>query len=406
MGSDTGTDQAREAISDGVPDRALAIGPSQGLQYLADPRELIPGNRVALLRNGLETFPAWLAAIDAARDRVSLEMYIFADDGIGRRFSEALIAAAARGVTVRLLYDFVGCRDTSAQFFQNLRAHGVHTIAYHKYRFWRPRFWGLIRRNHRKSLICDGQLAFTGGVNIADEWVSVDEGGGDWHDAVVRVEGPAVAALEAVFLRTWNRRARKRVRLDPARLKHPPPLGDTRLAVISNSEMLDRFAIRRAALHAIRESRQLVYLANPYFVPDRGILRALQQAARRGIGVRLLVPARSDSRVLDFAARATFASLLRAGVRIWRSTSVIHTKVLAVDDAFVSLGSYNFDHRSLAYNLEVVVNVIDRAYSSDVQKMLEADMQANTELTLLGFERRSLFARLLERLAYSLRKWL
>ena len=379
---------------------------SRGLRYVADQRELIGGNRVALLRNGLEVFPAWLAAINAAHDRVSLEMYILADDGIGRKFAEALIAAAGRGVTVRLLYDFVGCRDTPATFFQELRTRGVHVIPYHKYRFWRPRFWGLIRRNHRKTLVCDGQVAFTGGVNIADEWVSLSEGGGDWHDAVVRVEGPAVATLEAVFLRTWNRRARKRVRLDPARLKAPAPVGSTRLEVVSNSEMLDRFAIRRAALHAIRESQKLVYLANPYFVPDRGILRGLQQAARRGGGVRLLVPARSDSRILDIAARATFGVLLRAGVRIWRSTAVIHTKALAVDEDFVSVGSYNFDHRSLSYNLEVVVNVIDRDYSAQVRRMLEGDMDANTELTLLGFERRSLFARLLERLAYSLRRWL
>jgi cardiolipin synthase len=389
-----------------APQSSLDPASTRALRYAADPRELVGGNRVALLRSGVETFPAWLAAIDAALDRVSLEMYIFRDDGIGRRFAEALMRAAARGVTVRLLYDFAGCRDTPAAFFQRLRAGGVHTIAYHKYRFWRPRFWGLIRRNHRKTLVCDGTLAFTGGINIADEWVALAEGGGDWHDAVVGVEGPAVAILEAVFLRTWNRRARKRERLDPAKLVKPPPAGETRLAVISNKELLDRFAIRRAALHAIRESESRIYLANPYFVPDRGILRALQQAARRGVAVRLLVPARSDSRILDIAARATFGLLLSAGVRIWLSTAVIHTKALVVDDDFVSLGSYNFDHRSLAYNLEVVVNVLDRRYCAEVRAMLEEDMSANTELTLDGHERRSWLERQLERLAYALRKWL
>src|SRR3954469_1419829 len=178
--------------------------PDAQLRYAEEPKALVAGNRVRLLRNGIETFPAWLAAIDAAQDRVSLEMYIFSDDTIGRKFADALIAAAQRGVTARLLYDFVGCRETPAAFFQRIRAGGVHTIAYHKYRFWRPRFWGLIRRNHRKTLVCDGAIAFTGGVNIADQWVAVDEGGGDWHDAVIRVEGPAVAVLERIFLRTWN----------------------------------------------------------------------------------------------------------------------------------------------------------------------------------------------------------
>jgi cardiolipin synthase len=376
------------------------------LRYVEDPRELIQGNAVRLLRNGAETFPAWLEAIEAARERVSLEMYIFNDDPIGRRFADALIRAARRGVNVRVLYDFVGCRDTPAAFFQHMRQGGVHTVVYHKYRFWRPRFWTLWRRNHRKSLICDGRIAFTGGLNIANDWVSLEDGGGDWHDAVIQVEGPAVTAIEETFLHTWNRRARRRARLDPAALRRPPPAGPTRLAVVSNTELRDRFAIRRAALHAIRESRRRITLANPYFVPDRGILRAFQRAAQRGVEVRLLVPLRSDSRLLDLAARATFGPLLRAGVRIWRSQSVIHTKVLAVDESFVSLGSYNFDHRSLAYNLELVVNVLDERYSTDALTMLEGDISASTELTLATFERRSLVERLLERLAHSLRHWL
>jgi len=376
------------------------------LRYVEDPRELVVGNAVRLLRNGAETFPAWLGAIEAARERVSLEMYIFHDDGIGRKFADALMRAAARGVHVRLLYDYVGCRDTPQAFFDRMRAAGVHTIAYHKYRFWRPRFWNLFRRDHRKTLVCDGWVAFTGGVNIADDWVSLVDGGGDWHDAAIQVEGPAVPIIEEIFLRTWNRRARKRARLDPAKLARPAAAGDTRLSVVSNTELRERFAIRRAALHAIRESRRRIILANPYFVPDRGILYALTRAARRGVDVRLLLPLRSDSRLLDLAARASFGRLLKGGVRIWRSRSVIHTKLLAVDDAFISIGSYNFDHRSLRYNLELVVNVLDARHNADAVGMLESDIAASNELTLEIFERRSPIDRLLERLAHSIRHWL
>src|SRR5262249_18613121 len=154
------------------------------------------------------------------------------------------------------------------------------------------------------TLVCDGRIAFAGGLNISNEWVSLAEGGGDWHDAAIQVEGPAVAAIEAIFLRTWNRRAKKWARLDPAKLPAPPAEGPTPLVVISNSELRERFAIRRAALHAIRESARRVLLANPYFVPDRGVLNALQRAAGRGVDVRLLVPLESDSPVLDLAARA------------------------------------------------------------------------------------------------------
>jgi cardiolipin synthase len=387
---------------------SLNSSPSQQAlsRYVEDPRALLAGNSIKLLRNGTAAFPAWIGAIDAATTRVSLEMYIFSDDGIGRLFAEALARAAGRGVQVRLLYDFVGCRDTPAAFFQRMRGFGVHVVAYHKYRFWRPRLWSLIRRNHRKTLVCDGRIAFTGGINISNEWVSKADGGGGWLDAAVAVEGPAVARIEAKFLRTWNRRASKRMRLDPARLPPPAMAGDVSLAVVSNGERRDRFTIRRAALHAIRESSARILLANPYFVPDPGVLRALQNAVRRGVDVRLLVPLASDSRVLDFATRAVFPQLLAAGARIFRSLVVTHTKALMVDDTFVSIGSYNFDHRSLAYNLELVVNAIDPVAASEVGTMLVSDMAASEELTAAAFARRGWLGRLIERIAYSLRRWL
>jgi cardiolipin synthase len=377
-----------------------------GPSYIEDPARLVAGNAVRLLRNGREAFPAWLAAIDAARARVSLEMYIFSDDTIGRRFAAALVAAARRGVAVRLLYDFVGCRETPASFFETMRAGGVHTIAYHRARVGWPRLWKLLRRNHRKLLVVDGAVAFTGGLNISNEWLEAEAGGGGWHDAAVRLEGPVAAALEASFLSLWNRRSRKRARLLAAAVEAPPRAGDVPVAVVSNTELGDRFAIRRAGLHASREGRARIVLANPYFVPDRGILRALMNGVARGLDVRLLVPRSSDSRIIDYAARAVFEPLLRAGVRIWRSPAFVHTKLLAVDDAFVSIGSYNLDRRSLAYNLELVVNIVDGACNAAAVAMLEEDMAASTELDLASFTRRSLIVRLLERAAYALRRWL
>jgi cardiolipin synthase len=379
---------------------------STDVRYIDDPRTLIGGNAVRLLRNGKEAFPAWLEAIAAAKSRISLEMYIFSDDTIGRRFAEALGAAVARGVQVRLLYDFVGCRDTPAAFFDKLRAAGVHTIVYHRPRFGYRRFATLWRRNHRKTLVCDGHVAFVGGLNISNEWLDASEGGGGWRDAAVRVEGPAALELEAHFLSSWNRRARKRARLAPESLVRPAPAGETRLCVVANRERRDRFVIRRSGMHAARDAQRRVVLANPYFVPDLGILRALRTAVERGIDVRLLVPRASDSRVIDLAARAVFAPLLRAGVRIWRSPAFVHTKLLAIDDEFVSIGSYNLDHRSLAYNLELVVNILDARCNADAVAMLEEDMAASVELTLAEFERRPLYVRILERLAYALRRWL
>jgi cardiolipin synthase len=388
-----------------LPHPSLAGLPAQALRYIEEPETLLCNNAVRLQRNGSEAFPAWLAAIAAARRRVSLEMYIFNSDSIGQRFAEALVRAARRGVEVRVLYDWVGCRHARAEFFADMRAAGVMAIPYHPYRFWRPRFWDLLRRNHRKDLVCDGEVAFTGGINISDQWCSASEGGGGWHDAAVEVRGPAVATIEAAFLRTWNWRAKRRMRLRSSRLPRPAPAGQVPLAVIANGELVDRFSIRRAALHAIRAAVHRIYIASPYFLPDPGFLRALASAATRGVDVRLLLPKHSDTQTVDLASRATYSRLLPAGVRIFHFEPVVHSKALLVDGDFVSLGSYNLDHRSLVYNLEIVVNALDHDYNREVAAMLQDDMVAGQEVRWESFRKRSLLTRLLERLAYAFRHW-
>ena len=381
-------------------------GSDAALTYIDDLDDLTTGNAVRLLRNGAEAFPAWLNAIDAARTRVSMEMYIFDDDRIGRRFADALCCAARRGVSVRLLYDFIGCRRDSPEFFANMRRAGVHTIAYHPYRLWRPRFWSLIRRNHRKTLVCDGQIAFAGGINVADAWLETSDYGGIWHDVAVEVKGPAVQIIEQTFLRTWNWRAKRRFRFKRSRVPCPAPAGDVALAVVANRELVDRFSIRRAALHAIRASRERAYLVSPYFMPDVGFINGLARAVARGVDVRVLVPISSDSLLADLASRASFARLLKAGIRLFQHHPAAHSKALLVDREFVSIGSYNFDHRSLVYNLELVVNALDRECNKALAATLLEDMATGTEIRWEQFNRRPLLERMLERLAYGLRHWL
>jgi cardiolipin synthase len=266
-------------------------------------------------------------------------------------------------------------------------------------------FWTLIRRNHRKTLVCDGEVAFTGGINISDKWSPESEGGGGWHDAAVEIRGPAVATIEAVLLRTWNWRSKRRLRLKAARLVRSLPAGHVPLAVIANREVVDRFAIRRAALHAIRASLSRVYLASPYFVPDPGFVRSLAHAARRGIDVRILVPKHSDTQSVDLASRATFSRLLPAGVRIFQHHPVIHTKALLVDDGFVSLGSYNIDHRSLVYNLELVVNALDRELQRRGRRHAGGGHGRRAGNPLGNLPQAFALTRMLERLAYSFRHW-
>jgi cardiolipin synthase A/B len=374
--------------------------------YWDDRQAVAGGNSVRLLRNGQEAFPAWIQAINGARQRVSMEMYIFASDRIGQQFSKALKDAARRGVDVRLLYDYVGCRDTPAAFFADMRAAGVHTIVYHAHRFWRPNFWRLFRRNHRKTLVVDGTSAFTGGINIADEWVSAKEGGGDWRDAAIEVCGPATRDIEAAFLRTWNKRSRKSFRLNPQSIPKPPVKGNVPVTVVSNTELKDRFAIRRAALFAIKASREQVWLCNPYFVPDRGILHALAAAAARGVDVSVMLPLQSDSMVLDYAARASFSYLLKRGVKIFQHVRVVHSKLLIVDATFVSIGSYNIDHRSLAYNLELVANIADPTFGQEAQALFELESKECHVADLEQVLNRGPLDRLLEHICHAFRSWL
>jgi len=374
--------------------------------YWDDKQAVAGGNFVRLLRNGHEAFPAWIAGINEAKQRVSMEMYIFSGDRIGQEFSLALKNAARRGVHVRLLYDFVGCRDTPPALFADMRAAGVHTIVYHAHRFWRPNFWRLFRRNHRKTLVVDGHTAFTGGINIADEWVSAHQGGGDWRDTAVEVKGPAARGIEAAFLQTWNKRSRKGFRLDPKSLPKPPVAGLVPVTVVANTEIRDRFAIRRAALFAIKASREQAWICNPYFVPDRGILHALAAAVVRGVDVRVMLPLNSDSLVLDYAARASFSYLLKRGVKIFQHVRVVHSKLLIVDSTFVSIGSYNIDHRSLAYNLELVANIADPTFGKQACALFELESKECKAVDLEQVLNLGPLDRLLERLCHAFRSWL
>ena len=269
------------------------------------------GNAVRLLRNGAETFPAWLAAIEAAR-----VAHLAGDVHLQRRRHRPAVRGRADrarpGAASRC-----GCSTTSsaaatrpAEFFERMRAHGVHVIAYHRYRFWRPRFWALLRRNHRKTLVCDGRIAFAGGLNIANDGSALADGGGDWHDAVIQVEGPGGRGHRG-DLPAHLEPAREEVGAPGSGARSRAPAAGRRRrrwSVISNSELRERFAIRRAALHAIRESTRRVYLANPYFVPDRGVLRALQRAGRAR---RRRPPAAADGERLD-RARPGGAGRVRA----------------------------------------------------------------------------------------------
>ena len=377
------------------------------LAYAIHPETLRPGNRFTLLRDGSETYPAMLAAIAGARQYVHLETYILHADHTGRRFAEALAGRARAGVEVRLIYDGVGSLSLPDDFLAGLGDAGVQAVPYRPIAPWRPR-WGLTRRDHRKILVVDGQVGFAGGLNLGDEFAAVEEQGGGWHDLHARVEGPAVADLARLFRKTWL-----------AAGGHPYPQGEEPAEevvatagtafglAVGNEELRRRRTIRRAYLHAMKRARASIALVSAYFIPDRGIRRALANAVRRGVQVSVIVPGSSDLRSVQLASQHLFSTLLRSGVRIFQwPKRMLHAKAAVMDATFAIIGSYNFDSRSLFHNLEVVLLSVERGFGERLAEQLEADRARSREVTLSAWKQRPLWQRIGEWFWYLFRHWL
>ncbi|HKA88083.1 MAG TPA: phospholipase D-like domain-containing protein [Haliangiales bacterium] len=360
-------------------------------------------NDVRFLVGGGEVFPAMLDAIAAAERYVHLETYILRSDETGSRFADALMARAEKGVEVRLLYDAVGGLELSADYLAALANAGVKLVEYGPLAPWKARF-RLHQRDHRKILVCDGKVAFTGGINIGNEYDAVENGGGGWHDLHARVEGPVVAELARTFRRNW---------LKGGGDAFPPPgdapetAGTAMAQALSNEELRRRRAIRRAYLHAFRRARETIAIVNAYFIPDRGLRRVLFNAIRRGVKVSVTVPAESDVPAVQWASRHTYAALLKGGVRLYEwQWHVLHAKAVVVDGVWSSIGSYNLDARSLFHNLEVVLCIIDHAFGAKLKAQIDSDAALSREVDLAAWNARPLWRQLVEWLFYRFRFWL
>lgn len=380
---------------------------AEALRYCRVPARMTSGNAVRLLVDGREAFPAMLAAIAQARRTVHLETYILRADRTGRRFAEALAAAARRGARVRLIYDAVGSLGLPDDFLRDLAAAGVSVHAYRPVRLLAlPSFLREgHRRNHRKILVADGRIGFTGGLNIGEEYAPPEEGGGGWRDNHAQVEGPAAAALDAAFLRLWRAETGEDV-APPRRPSEGPRMGAW-VGVLANQNLIFRHRIRIAILHALRRARRTIDIAHAYFIPDGGIRRALRKAVARGVAVRVLVPECSDVPLAAYAGRRLHDALLRDGVRLYAFTGgVFHGKTIVVDRLWCAVGSYNVDHRSLFHNLELNLHVVDQRFGRDLSEAFEADLAAAREILLADWRRRPRRERWKEKIAYALRYWL
>jgi cardiolipin synthase len=335
------------------------------------------GNRIELLRSGAEFFPQLLAAVNAARDSIYLETYIFELDAVGTEVVDALLAAAARGVAVHLLVDGFGSAAAVESLRRLLGAGGQRFRVFRPARWWRFDRRSL-RRLHRKIALIDDRIAFVGGINIIDDRHHPGAKGdiGPRYDFAVACEGPLVALIALVVKRMWwtlswaDRRAGEE-RPRYVELSRPLPQ-NMRAALLLRDNLRHRSAIERAYLEAIASARRDVLLANAYFLPGRRLRNALCEAARRGVRVRLLLQGRVEYRLQHYAQQALYGELLRAGVEIHEyRPSFLHAKVAVVDDVWSTVGSSNIDPYSLLLAREANVAVIDRGFARQLRGELE-----------------------------------
>lgn len=354
------------------------------------------GNRVTVLQNGIEILPAMLGAIRGAEKSVDFESYIFWSDSVGRRFRDALAERAQRGVEVRLILDGVGSpKRLSRLDLDVLRRAGVRV------EFFRPiRPWMLDvinRRSHRRVLVVDGKVGFTGGVGIAEEWEGNADSPKHWRDTVVQLEGPAVAQMQTAFQDNWSE-VTGELLVGEKFFPRLVPAGNVRAAVIPSSPRPSSSPSQTLYSVAIAAADRTISISNSYFVPNHASLALLEAASRRGVDVRVLVPGVvNDLPVTKAGARSTFGQLLRAGVKIFEyQPTMMHAKTMVVDGIFATVGSTNFDNRSFRLNDEIDLAVYDEEVAGRLQAMFEADLRKARPYTYDQWVNRPPLKRLIE----------
>lgn len=377
---------------------------------------LTAGNEVLLLQDGPATYRAMLAAIEAAREHIHMETYIFDDDEEGRRFADALIERQRQGVPVRLIRDGVGTIGTPPAFFQRLTEAGVRVLEFNPPNPLRARKeWALNQRDHRKLLIVDGRTAFLGGINISSVYSSgsLQRRAGDgrapgppWRDTDLRLRGPVVAELQKLFLATWA--AQRGEPFDTTSAFAPPELAGRQVVRAIGSSPDEPYSLIYATLlSAIGSAETSVHLTNAYFAPDPQLLTALEAAAARGVDVRLILPGRTDSWLVFHAGRGYYERLLRAGVRIFeRRGAILHSKTALVDGVWATVGSTNLDWRSFLHNHELNAVVLGTEFGAQLQAMFERDLAASDEIVLAQWRQRGLSLRAKELFARLWEYWL
>ena len=356
-------------------------------------------NSVELFHGGRQFFDALFFAIRAAQHTILLEYYLIHHDQIGTRLATELAAAVERGVTVKLIYDYIGCLDTPTSYFNNLSRQGVMLLAFNIPSFKRG-FYGFDKRDHRKMAIVDGALAFLGGFNIGDEYAGCVANNLNFRDLGFSIRGEAICELVAIFHETWNGERDESVALTTTEWPRNPDsnVGDAAVNIISGGPRHRRFYIREAFQVNIASAAEEILIATPYFVPGPRIIRAMLRAVRRGVRVRLLLPARSDVPLMLLLGRSSYATLLRGGVQIFElEREILHAKVMLIDAERTVIGSANLDQRSFHRNYEINCLVDNVHFGGQIRELLLEEIDVARQVELDVHERRGFLIRIMER---------
>ena len=366
---------------------------------------IVGGNEVTELLNGDQIFPPMLAAIKAARHSVTFETYIYWSGDIGKAFADALSERARAGVPVHVLLDWVGSAKMEESYLTEMKAAGVQIEKFHK-----PHWYNWARMNnrtHRKLLVVDGQVAFTGGVGIAPEWTGNAQDPDHWRDSHYLVRGPAVAQMQATFLDNWLKVTGRVLHGDRY---FPPlaPVGNQRAQMFSSSPSSGSESMQLMYHLAITAAERSIDLSVAYFVPDPLTHKLLMDALERGVRVRLVTPGEhTDTETVKAASRATWGPLLKAGAEIYEyKPTMYHCKVMIVDQLLVSVGSTNFDNRSFRLNDEANLNVYDARFAQRQTQVFEDDIRQSRRVTYEDWLNRPLREKAHEKLTAVLRSQL
>ncbi|HEV8586813.1 MAG TPA: phospholipase D-like domain-containing protein [Methylomirabilota bacterium] len=368
--------------------------------YASSP--IVGGNTVEVLLNGEQIFPSMLEAIRAAKQTITYAQYFYEDGPVSRDIAEALAERCRAGVGVKVLLDSFGSLSMPREYADQMSRSGCHVA------WFRPLSQYILRRyvnrNHRRILVVDGRIGFTGGSGVSRKWMGNGRVEHHWRDTDVRLEGPAVEYLQAAFAESWLETTGVVLGGEPYFPRPLEPRGDVYAQVVKSSPAAGSFAMYTTFLLALNAAQRSIQITNPYFVLDRRMRDALLATARRGVKITVLVPGAIDHNIVRMASRAQFGEMLKGGIEIYEyMPALLHSKTMVIDGVWATVGSTNLDNVSFAVNEELNVIVYSRRVARQLEEVFYADVARSRRVTYEAWKDRGVRARMLEVLALPIR---